>query len=81
MEETCLVCKPAYHIAKHDRPHTDHPILIDLQVANGLHTNVTHADIIDHISTDMRLVFLQTDYLACQHHRFSVLIAESTSLG
>jgi hypothetical protein len=58
--ETCNVFRTAYYGAKNDRPYSDHPALIELQELNGLnsgrvlHSNVICADIIDHISSEMR---------------------------
>ena len=44
-----------------------------------LHSNVVCADIIDHITTDMRRNLLQA--IVVDHSPISILIDESTSLG
>jgi hypothetical protein len=55
-DDTCRVFRTAYYVAKNDKPHTDHPGLIDLQKANGitvgrvLHSKVVCSDIIDHVT-------------------------------
>lgn len=83
--ETCNIFRTAYHIAKSDRPYTDHPKLIELQELNGLnlgrvlHSNVTCSDIIDHIASNMRKALI--DKILQQKALISVLIDESTSLG
>jgi hypothetical protein len=82
---TCRVFRTAYYIAKHDRPFTDHPDLVDLQQQNGLsmgrvlHSNVICADIVDHVAHDMRKKLL--DLVIKSKAVMSVLIDESTSLS
>lgn len=59
-ETSCRVFRTAYKIGKHGRPFTDMPIDVRLQELNGvnmgrvLHSNDTCAEIIDHISTEMK---------------------------
>lgn len=84
-QETCSVFRTAYHIAKSDRPYSDHPKLIKLQQLNGLslgrvlHSNVTCSDIIDHIVCNMQKAII-TEMLQLKQ-AFAVLIDESTSLS
>ena len=82
---TCKVFRTVYYVAKENRPFVDHSSLIDLQTMNGirlgrmLHSNVTAADIADHIADEMRkkLVCAVLDAKL----PFSTLIDESTSLS
>jgi hypothetical protein len=83
--ETCKIFRTAYHIAKNDRPYTDHPDLVTLQHLNGiemgrlLQSNVVCCDIIEHISGSMRASLVKS-MLSSRCH-FAVLIDESTSLS
>ena len=79
------VFRPAYYIAKSDRPYYDHQDLIDLQELNSvdigrvLHINVSRSDIIDHIATRMKGKVV--DNIVSSKSHFSVFIDESTSLN
>ena len=72
-------------MAKKNRPFTDHPKIIDLQVANGLdmgrvlHSNVIATDIIDYIATEMRIKLV--NYIKEVKPKISVLIDESTTVS
>ena len=83
--EMCNIFHTAYYIAQSDCPYTDHTKLITLQVLNGtnlggiLHSNVMCADIVDHISCQMRSSVIAS--MVAANSPFSVLIDESTSLG
>lgn len=83
--QTCKIFRTAYHIAKNDRPYTDHPDMVTLQQLNGidmgrlLQSNVICCNIIEHISGSMR-ASLVNNMLSSQCH-FAVLIDESTSLS
>jgi len=85
LHTTCRVFRTAYYVAKNDRPYLDHPELVDLQRANGcdigriLHSKTVCADIIDHVSQEMRKKLIANIVLL--ERPFSVLIDESTSLG
>ena len=79
------VFRTAYYIAYQNRPFVDLPQLVDLQVANGLdlgrilHSNVTCAKIIGHISSEMRTILCKNIILS--NSKISVLIDEGTSAG
>ena len=83
--ETCKVFRTAYYTAKHDKPYTDHPDLVELQQLNGvnlgrvLHSNVTCTDIIDHIATQMRQSLVH--YILQTKPHVSVVIDKSTNLN
>jgi hypothetical protein len=82
---TAKVFRTVYHIAKHNRPYTDHPHLLDLQIANGLdvgcvlQSNVVCADIVDCIAATMKEMLVNE--VIQSSAPFSILIDESTSLG
>lgn len=82
---TARVFRTAYYIAKHNRPYSDHPDLLDLQGANGidvgrvLQSNVTCTEIIDCIAETMKERLLTQ--MKIEQAPFSILIDESTSLG
>lgn len=82
---TSRVFRTAYYIAKHNRPYSDHPELLDLQGANGinvgrvLQSNVTCTEIIDCIAKTMKERLLT--HMRNSQAPFSILIDESTSLG
>ena len=79
------VFRSAYHIAKRDRPYTDHPALIDLQRLNGLnmgrvlHSNVTCTDIVDFISLEMKHALIGS--IKNTRPKMSILVDESTTLS
>uniref|UniRef100_A0A8C8RZV8 E3 SUMO-protein ligase KIAA1586-like n=1 Tax=Pelusios castaneus TaxID=367368 RepID=A0A8C8RZV8_9SAUR len=81
----CKIFRTAYYIAQNDRPYSDHPDLITLQQLNGvdtgrvLHPSVACADIIDHISVEMKRSLCSS--IIPQQYQISVLIDESTSLS
>ena len=84
-DETCRVFRTAYYIAQNNRPYTDHSDLIELQELNDvkldrvLHSNVICADIIDHISCEMRRAVIKA--MIAANAQCAVLIDESTSLA
>ena len=84
-DETCRVFRTAYYIAQNNRPYTDHSDLIELQELNDvklgrvLHSNVICAEIIDHISCEMRRAVIKA--MIAANAQCAVLIDESTSLA
>jgi len=60
IENTKRIFRTAYSIAKNQRPYTDMPKLVDLQITNGLdmgrilQTNKACSNITDHITFEMR---------------------------
>ena len=84
-DSTCKVFRTVYYVAKENRPFVDHPSLVDFQALNGvklgqmLHSNVTAADISEHIAGDMHKKLV--DAVLDAKLPFSTLIDESTSLG
>ncbi len=82
---TCNIFRTAYYIAQNNRPFTDHSDLIDLQNLNGvkvgrvLHSNVVCADIIEHVSVEMKRKLLK--YVCEKKPPIAVLVDESTSLS
>jgi hypothetical protein len=84
-EVTSRVFRTAYHIAKHNRPFTDHPKLIDLQTLNGidmgrtLHSNVTCSEIMSHIAKLMKQKIV--DSIIHNRTKISLLVDESTSIS
>jgi len=82
-DPTMRVFRTAYNIAKKERPFTDLPADVDLQQLNGLnmgrvlHSNVSCADIIDHIAHEMRDKMVAD--ILCNNSKFSLLVDESTS--
>jgi hypothetical protein len=82
---TSNIFRTAYYIAHNNRPFTDHTDLIDLQKLNGvkvgrvLHSNVICADIIEHISSEMKGKLMK--YLIENKPPIAVLVDESTSLS
>lgn len=85
LASTQRVFRTAYHIAKTNRPYTDHPKLIDLQVLNGvdmgrvLYSNVSCADIVYFISQEMRQALLAS--IKQTQRKLTVIVDESTSLS
>jgi len=59
IDNTKRIFRTAYSIAKNQRPYTDMPKLVDLQIINGLdmgrilQTNKAYSNIIDHITFEM----------------------------
>lgn len=84
-ETTCRVFRTVYNIAKKGRPFVDLGYDVDLQILNGvdmgrtLHSNVTCANIADHIAHEMRQKLVANVCKA--NHKFSILIDESTTLS
>ncbi|KAK1886792.1 E3 SUMO-protein ligase KIAA1586 [Dissostichus eleginoides] len=60
LKATCAVFRSAYYLAQNDRPFLDNYGLLELQYENGvdigigLHSRYSAAQIIDHISSEMR---------------------------
>ena len=85
LESTFSVFRTAYYVAKSNRPYTDHPKLIDLQMLNGvnvgrvLHSNVTCTEIINFISSEMRRALLAS--IKQSRTKLTVIVDESTSLS
>uniref|UniRef100_A0A671U0D7 HAT C-terminal dimerisation domain-containing protein n=1 Tax=Sparus aurata TaxID=8175 RepID=A0A671U0D7_SPAAU len=84
-DTTCRVFRTAYKIGKHGRPFTDMPVDVRLQELNGvnmgrvLHSNNTCADIIDHVSTEMKKKV--ADDIVKNRRKLCVLIDESTTIS
>ncbi|XP_077335488.1 E3 SUMO-protein ligase KIAA1586 homolog [Lithobates pipiens] len=82
---TTKVFRTAYFCAKKNRPFTDFPDLISLQVANGadlgsiLHSEYTAAQIIDCIASEMRKKLCKA--VVEQASKISVYIDESTTVS
>ncbi|XP_063797579.1 E3 SUMO-protein ligase KIAA1586-like [Pseudophryne corroboree] len=85
IQTTVRVFRTAYHVAKNNRPFTDHPQLIDLQEANGcdlgkiLQSNVVCTDIVTHISSEMRKRLIQN--IVTLKPKVSIQVDESTSVS
>ncbi|XP_033981881.1 E3 SUMO-protein ligase KIAA1586-like [Trematomus bernacchii] len=85
LASTHNVFRTAYYIAKNNRPYSDHPGLIELQMINGvnvgrvLHSNVTCTDIVHFISKEMREALLAS--IKVTRPKLTVLVDESTSLS
>jgi len=87
LDTYCRVFRTAYKIAKTGRPFVDLETDVDLQdlVLNGLdmgrtlHSNVSCANITDHIADEMRVKVLSSIIKA--RHKFFILIDESTTLS
>ena len=60
LKATCAVFRSAYYLAQNDRPFLDNYGLLELQHEHGvdigisLHSRYSAAQIIDHISSEMR---------------------------
>jgi hypothetical protein len=85
LETTKTVFRTAYYLAKNNRPYSDHFNILELQKINGidigvgLHSRNTAAEIIDHISDEMkRRVITEIKNIS---GKISVIIDESTTLG
>ncbi|CAI6372550.1 unnamed protein product [Macrosiphum euphorbiae] len=82
--QTQKIFRTAYLISKNQRPYTDMPKLVDLQVNNGvdlgriLHTNVSCTQIIDHIASEMRIKLAKC--IIENGTKLCILVDESTTL-
>lgn len=85
IETTEKVFKTAYFIAKNQRPFSDHPKLIDLQIYNGLnmgrilHSDKSCSNIIDQIAIEMRKKVCSE--IIHQQRKLCVIVDESTTLS
>uniref|UniRef100_H3AVP1 Uncharacterized protein n=1 Tax=Latimeria chalumnae TaxID=7897 RepID=H3AVP1_LATCH len=85
LETTSRIFRTAYKIGKHQRPFTDLPIDVDVQELNGLNrgrvlqSDKVCADIIDHISAEMRRKVLSN--IQEKRTKISVVVDESTALS
>lgn len=85
IETTVRVFRTAYKIAKRNRPFVDLQADVELQELNGLdmgrvlHTNFSCANIIDHISQEMRNKIAQT--IIENERKISIIIDESTTVS
>lgn len=85
IENTKRIFRTAYTIAKNQRPYTDMPNLVDLQIINGLdmgrilQTNKACSNIIDHITFEMRKK-LCLDLLH-NKRKICIIVDESTTLS
>jgi len=83
MQATERIFRTVYKIAKLGRPFTDLPSDIELQVVNGLdmgrtlHSNVSCAEITQHIASEMRKKV--TEKVLSGNSKLSILIDESTT--
>lgn len=79
------VFRTVYKIAKNQRPFTDLPVDIDLQISNGLtmgkilHSDKTCHDIVTHIAFEMKNAICKN--IIDNKRKISVLIDESTTLS
>ncbi|XP_025190416.1 E3 SUMO-protein ligase KIAA1586-like [Melanaphis sacchari] len=79
------IFRTAYFIAKNQRPFLDMPKLIDLQALNGvnmgrvLQTNKSCANIVDHISNEMRLKICND--IIENNRKLCIVVDESTTLS
>jgi len=84
-ESTDKIFRTAYFIAKNQRPFLDMPKLIDLQALNGvnmgrvLQTNKSCANIVDHISNEMRLKICKD--IIENNRKLCIVVDESTTLS
>lgn len=83
--QTQKIFRTAYLISKNQRPYTDMPKLVDLQVINGvdlgriLQTNVSCIQIIDHIAFEMRKKLAKC--ITENETKLCILVDESTTLS
>lgn len=84
-ETTEKIFRTAYCIAKNQRPYSDLPKLIDLQIYNGLEmgrilqTDKSCSSIVDHIAIEMRKTICK-DIIEFQR-KICVIVDESTTLS
>ena len=84
-EKTSRCFRTAYKAAKHARPFLDFETDVELQQLNGidmgriLHSDVSCANIISHIASDMKKELLKQ--CKSSNSKFSILLDESTSLS
>jgi len=84
-KETESLFRTAYHIAKLNRPFSEHEKLVSLQTLNGinlgstLHSRYSATEMICHIATEMRQKVVK--HIVESSSKFSVLIDESTTLS
>lgn len=85
IETTEKVFRTAYCIAKNQRPFSDHPKLIDLQIYNGLNmgrilqSDKSCSNIVDHIAIEMRKKVCNE--IIHQQRKLCVIVDESTTLS
>ncbi|XP_069481527.1 E3 SUMO-protein ligase KIAA1586-like [Ambystoma mexicanum] len=84
-EVTNRIFRNAYMVSKKDRPFTDLPVLVDLQIANGLsmgrvlQSRKSCADICDFIGKEMKMKL--TKYIVKEDLKFAILIDECTTVS
>lgn len=84
-EITCRIFRTAYMISKLNRPFSDMPDLVELQVANGadmgrvLHSRKSCAEICDFIGEEMKKKII--GYMIEKDVKFSVLVEECTTVN
>jgi len=84
-DQTQKIFRTAYLISKNQRPYTDIPKLVDLQVINGvdlgriLQTNVSCTQIIDHIAFEMRKKLAKC--ITENETKLCILVDASTTLS
>lgn len=87
LDSTCKVFRTAYHIAKLNRPYSDHPHLVELQEVNmgkgtlgiGLHSRHSAAEIITHVAEEMRNKICKQ--IQSISGKISILIDEATQIN
>ena len=85
MKETEAVFRTAYHIAKKNRPFSDHESLIELQELNGLkmgtilHSRYSATQIIQHVASEMQSKIVSN--IIASSSKLAVLIDEASSLS
>ncbi|XP_041845659.1 E3 SUMO-protein ligase KIAA1586-like [Melanotaenia boesemani] len=85
MKETEAVFRTAYHLAKNNRPFSDHESLIELQELNGvkmgsiLHSRYSATQIIQHVASEMQSKIVSS--IIASSSKLAVLIDEASSLS
>lgn len=84
-KETDAVFRTAYHLAKKNRPFSDHESLIELQELNGvkmgsiLHSRYSATQIIQHVASEMQSKIVSN--IIASSTKLAVLIDEASSLS
>ncbi|XP_028437610.1 E3 SUMO-protein ligase KIAA1586 [Perca flavescens] len=85
MKETEAVFRTAYHLAKKNRPFSDHESLIELQELNGvkmgsiLHSRYSATQIIQHVASEMQSKIISS--IIASSSKLAVLIDKASSLS
>lgn len=85
MKETEAVFRTAYHLAKKNRPFSDHESLIELQELNGvkmgsiLHSRYSATQIIKHVANEMQSKIVSS--IIASSSKLAVIFDEASSLS